>query len=201
MTRVLCLLGFLSLAMPSLAAGQEPSAPPPKKAALGKPAPDFSLTDLAGKTHRLSDYLKAKKVVVIEWFNPKCPSVKKVHNKGIPTGLAKKFKGKGVVWLAINSGGPGKQGHGAEVNKAGAKRWGIEYPILTDETGTVGRLYGAKVTPNLCVVDASGNLVYMGALDNRRDPSTPEYVGHVEKALTAVLAGEKIATPKTRAYG
>jgi len=200
MTRVFC-LGFLCLALPSLATAQEPTTPPPQKATLGKPAPDFSLKDLAGKTHRLSDYTKAKKVVVIEWFNPKCPSVKKVHNKGIPTGLAKKFKGQGVVWLAINSGGPGKQGHGLEVNKAGAKRWKIDYPILTDETGSVGRLFGAKVTPTLCVVDATGKLVYTGALDNRRDPSTPEYVGFVELALTAVLEGKAVTTANTRAYG
>ena len=200
MTRVLGLVLFC-LALPALAAAQEPTAPPPQKAALGKPAPDFSLTDLAGKTHRLSDYLKAKKVVVIEWFNPKCPSVKKVHTKGIPTGLAQKYKEKGVVWLAINSGGPGKQGHGIEVNKAGAKLWSIKYPILTDEAGTVGRLYGAKVTPNLCVVDATGKLVYMGALDNRRAPSSPEYLGFVEQALTALLEGKEVTTAKTRAYG
>lgn len=190
----------LCLALPALACAQD-STPKPQRAAIGKPAPDFTLTDLAGKKHRLSDYLKAKKVVVLEWFNPKCPSVKKVHQKGIPTGVAKSFKDKGVVWLAINSGGPGKQGHGLEVNKAGAKRWSIDYPILLDETGAVGRSYGAKVTPNLCIVSASGELVYMGALDNRRDPSAPDYVGHVAQALSAVLAGKPVATPKTRAYG
>ena len=75
------------------------------------------------------------------------------------TALANKYKDQGVVWLAINSGGPGKQGHGVEVNKAGAEKWGIDYPILTDESGTVGRTYKAKTTPHLYVVDAKGNVL------------------------------------------
>jgi peroxiredoxin len=200
MTRLLS-LGLLCLVLPSLAGAQEPTNQAAQQARLGKLAPDFSLTDLNGKTHRLSDYLKAKKVVVLEWFNPGCPSVKKAHNKGIQTAIAKRYKDKGVVWLAINSGGPGKQGHGVAVNKAGAKRWSIGYPILPDEKGTVGRLYQAKVTPHLYVVDATGKLVYKGALDNRREPNTPEYVGYVEQAVIAALEGKPVATSKTRPYG
>ncbi|MBL4845107.1 MAG: redoxin domain-containing protein [Planctomycetes bacterium] len=200
MTRILS-LALLCLVLPSPAAAQESTPQAPPRAKLGKPAPDFSLTDLNGKTHRLSDYSKAKKVVVLEWFNPGCPSVKKAHSKGIMTAIAKKYKDKGVVWLAINSGGSGKQGHGVAVNKAGAKRWSIAYPILPDEKGTVGRMYQAKVTPHLYVVDATGKLVYKGAVDNRREPNTPEYVGYVEQAVIAALKGKPVATPKTRAYG
>jgi peroxiredoxin len=200
MTRTLS-LGLLFLVLPSLAAAQESTEKAPQRAELGKPAPDFTLTDLDGKAHRLSDYVKAKKVVVLEWFNPGCPSVKKVHGKGIVTALSNKYKDKGVVWLAINSGAPGKQGHGIPVNKAGAERWGIEYPILPDETGTVGRLFRAKTTPHLFVVDAAGTLVYNGALDNRKAPGSPDYVGFVEQAVTAALAGKPVATPFTRSYG
>jgi peroxiredoxin len=189
--------GLLCLALPSLATAQEA----PQRAELGKPAPDFTLTDLQGKTHRLSDYVKAKTVVVLEWFNPGCPSVKTVHDQGIVTALANKYKDQGVVWLAINSGAPGKQGHGIAANKAAAERWGIDYPILPDETGTVGRRFQAKVTPHLYVVDSSGKLVYNGALDNRKAPTAPDYVGFVEQALSAVVKGEQVATSTSRPYG
>ena len=200
MTRILS-AGLLCMVLPSLAAAQESAGRAPQRAELGKPAPDFTLTDLDGKTHRLSDYVKAGKVVVLEWFNPGCPAVKGVHNKGIVTALADKYEDRGVTWLAINSGGPGKQGHGIPVNQAAVKRWGIGYPILPDEAGTVGRLYKAKVTPHLYVVDSTGKLVYQGALDNRRDPSSSDYVGHVEQAVTAALNGKPVATPFARPYG
>lgn len=187
---------LLCLALPTLVAAQDSP-----QAEVGQPAPDFALTDLDGETHRLSDYVKAKKVVVLEWFNPGCPYVKKVHDKGIVTAIANAYKDRGVVWLAINSGGPGKQGHGAAANRAGAERWGIDYPILLDEAGTVGRLYRAKTTPHLYVVDPSGTLVYNGALDNKKDPSAADYVGYVEQAVSATLAGEPVATNATRPYG
>jgi len=200
MTRTLS-FGLLCLVLPSLAAGQESPNKAPQSAELGEPAPDFTLTDLHGNTHRLSDYVKAKKVVVLEWFNPGCPAVKQLHDKGIVTSLADKYKDQGVVWLAINSGGPGKQGHGIPINKAAAESWSIAYPILHDETGAVGRMYRAKVTPHLYVVDSTGTLVYNGAFNNRQEPNTPEYVGFVDQAVDAVLEGDPVATPTARPYG
>ena len=81
------------------------------KPELGKKAPDFTLTDVDGKQVKLSDF--KGKTVVLEWFNPECPYVKKSHTVGSLVGTAKKHTDKGIVWLAINSGAPGKQGHGA----------------------------------------------------------------------------------------
>src|ERR1051325_7042689 len=84
---------------------------------VGATVPDFSLPDLDGKTVKLSDY--KGKTVVLEWFNPECPFVKATHTRGPLAGTAKKHIKAGVVWLAINSGAPGKQGTGVEKNKAG----------------------------------------------------------------------------------
>ena len=104
-------------------------------AEVGAAAPDFTLKDLDGKTVKLAD-LKGK-VVVLEWFNPECPFVKASHTKGSLVGTAKRAAGKGVVWLAINSGAPGKQGAGADKSKAGKATFGMDHPVLLDETGAV----------------------------------------------------------------
>lgn len=136
----------------------------PATAKLGQPAPAFSLPDLDGKTIGLADF--AGKTVVLEWFNPDCPFVKYAHGEGGPLRTMAKDRGDEIVWLAINSGAPGKQGAGAERNREAKQEYAIEHAILLDESGTVGRAYGATNTPHMFVIDSSGKLVYAGALDN-----------------------------------
>jgi peroxiredoxin len=180
------------------------AAEPTAAAALGQSAPDFELTDLDGKKHRLSDH--TGKVVVLEWFNPNCPYVRASHTKGSLVDTAKKQAKEGVVWLAINSGAPGKQGHGVETNRAGKEDFGLTHPVLLDEAGKVGRLYGAERTPHLYVIDADGKLVYRGAIDNSPDgegesPSGDKLVNYVENALIALREKKPVSPAETRAYG
>jgi peroxiredoxin len=171
---------------------------------IGKPAPDFTLKDLDGKDVHLASF--RGKVVVLEWFNPGCPFVNKAHDVGSLKGLAAKHEAEGVVWLAINSGGAGKQGAGVEANRDGAKKFGIDHPILLDSSGTVGKQYGATNTPNMFVIDKTGTLVYAGAIDNSPDaegqsPTGGKLINYVDAALADLAAGRPVATPKTQPYG
>lgn len=179
---------------PALAAAKGP-------AALGQKAPDFSLHDLDGKNVKLSDF--RGKTVVLEWFNPECPFVKKNHGEGPLKDMAKKASDKGVVWLAINSSAPGKQGHGAAVNREGKQQFGLSHPVLLDETGEVGKLYGATNTPHMYVIDPAGVLAYRGAIDNAPDgdPRGDHFINYVDAALADVSAGKPVATPEIKAYG
>ncbi|MBM75234.1 MAG: thioredoxin family protein [Proteobacteria bacterium] len=173
---------------------------------LGKKAPDFKLTDTQQKTHELSQY--KGQIVVLEWFNPGCPFVKYAHDEEL---MKKRYEdlnqkkgkdGASVVWLAINSGAPGKQGAGLKNNQKAIEKWGLKYPVLLDESGEVGKLYGAKTTPQMFVVDEKGILVYAGALDNApmgRSSETPQ--SHFDEALSAVLVGKEVKTPQTKPYG
>ena len=185
-------------------AAAAPSDKPAAAAEIGKPAPDFTLTDYEGKSHHLADY--RGKIVVLEWFNPDCPFVKASHTKGSLKGYSKRAVEKGVVWLGINSAAPGKQGHGPERIAEGRKAFGMENPVLADDTGKVGRLYGATNTPHMFVIDAQGNLAYRGAIDNSPDgegesPKDGKLVNHVDAALEDLAAGKPVRTPDTKAYG
>src|SRR5437762_7102796 len=71
-----------------------------KTAAVGSPAPAFSLQDTSGKTVNLSDY--SGKIVVLEWVNPDCPFVQRHYNLKTMTSLADKYKD--VVWLGVATG-------------------------------------------------------------------------------------------------
>jgi peroxiredoxin len=182
-------------------AAPNPLADASASAAIGQPAPDFTLPAADGSTVKLSDF-KGKRVV-LEWFNPECPFVKAAHGEGALKDLAARTTATGVVWLAINSGAPGKQGHGAEVNKQAAATWSLTHPILLDETGAVGHAYGASNTPHLYLIDDKGVLVYRGALDNAPmgEAEGGTRVAHFEDALAAVAAGKPIAAAETRAWG
>lgn len=174
------------------------------KAEVGKPAPDFTLKDLDGKDVKLSSF--KGKTVVLEWFNPGCPFVKASHTKGSLKEAAKKHTKNGVVWLAVNSGAAGKQGAGVEANREGAKTFSLEHPILLDETGDIGRTYGATNTPHMMVIDDKGTLVYRGAIDNSPDgegesPAGGKLVSYVDEAIAAIASGKAPSTTETKAYG
>ncbi len=176
----------------------------PVKGEVGKPAPDFALKDLDGKEIKLSKY--KGKVVVLEWFNPGCPYVKKSHTVGSLVDTAKKHTDKGVVWLAINSGAAGREGSELSANTDAVKAFGMTHPVLRDESGTVGKAYGATNTPHMYVIDKKGVLQYAGAIDNSPDAekkSAPDgkLVNYVDDAIAAVNAGKPVAVATSKAYG
>ena len=177
-----------------------PGAATPAK--LGSPAPDFTLPDLEGKQVKLADF--KGKTVVLEWFNSECPFVKRAHSEGSLKGMAATYTAKGIVWLAINTGTGGKQGTGVEKNVKGKAGFGMTYPILLDESGAVGRLYGAKKTPHMYIIDPQGKLVYEGAIDNTKGGEPDEgdkVINYVAVALGELEAGKPVSTPQTEAFG
>lgn len=194
MKRSLLVLIAVALWLPGIAAAN----------VVGKKAPDFTLQDLDGKEVKLSSF--KGKVVVLEWFNPGCPYVKKSHSVGSLVDTAKKHTDKGVVWLAINSNAEGKQGHDPALNKEAAKNWSLAHPILRDIDGKVGKAYGATNTPHMFVIDKAGKVVYGGAIDNSPDgekKAAPDgkLVNYVDAAIDAINAKKKVATATTKAYG
>lgn len=180
------------------------SVAPGETATIGKPAPNFTATGIDGKTLSLKDF--RGKTVVLEWFNPGCPFVKKSHTVGSLVDTAARYTKNGVVWIAINSGAPGKQGHGKDVNAEAAGAWKMQHPVLLDESGGIGRAYGAERTPHLYVIDPKGVLVYRGAIDNSPDGEKQSaqggtLVNYVDSALADLAAGRPVAVAETKAYG
>ena len=171
---------------------------------VGQPAPEFTLTDSNGQSHNLSDF--KGKFVVLEWLNHGCPFVKKHYDGGNMQGLQKEYTGKDVVWLSIVSSAPGKQGHMSpeETNKTKEEKGSAATAILIDEDGTVGKLYDAKVTPELYIINPEGTLVYMGAIDDKKSVDAADVAGaknYVKQALDEAMAGQPVSEATTTAYG
>lgn len=182
-----------------VAAGTAVAAPQ-----IGSPAPEFTLTDSNGTSHKLSDF--KGKFVVLEWLNHGCPFVQKHYDGGNMQGLQKEYTGKDVVWLSIVSSAPGKQGHMSpeETNKAKEEKGSAATAILLDEDGTVGQLYDAKVTPELYVINPEGTLIYMGAIDDKKSVDAADVAGaknYVKQALDEAMAGKPVSEPTTTPYG
>lgn len=175
-----------------------------KELKVGKKAPNFTLTDVDGKEHNLKDY--RGKYVVLEWINYDCPFVKKHYNSGNMQSLQKKYTAKDVVWLAINSSAPGKQGNfdNAEIKRRSAEHDAAFTAYLKDEDGRVGKWYGAKTTPHMFVVNPKGRIAYMGGIDNIKSTKVEDVAkatNYVAAALDAALAGDKIAMTSSKPYG
>jgi glutathione peroxidase-family protein len=174
------------------------------QAMIGKAAPLFTLKDAAGKDVSLAS-LKDK-YVVLEWINFGCPFVKKHYGSGNMQKLQTEYAAKGVVWLTICSSARGKdgffEGDGLSTAIADAKWQGTSY--LVDADGTVGKLYGAKTTPHMFVIDPKGMIVYAGAIDDKRSANPADIEGainYVRAALDAAMAGKTIEVATTQSYG
>ena len=193
-----------ALAAISAFAVERATAVPSATARVGEPAPAFSAPDIAGKTVRLGDY--AGKTVVLEWTNDGCPFVGKHYDSGNMQALQRKYTAEGDVWLTIASSAPGEQGYVTPAEaKADLARWrAAPSDFLLDPEGVVGRLYDARATPHIVVIDRNGRIAYMGAIDDT--PSTrladvKTARNYVAAALDEIAAGKPVTVAATQAYG
>jgi peroxiredoxin len=190
------LLALISLTATTLIAADSPP--------VGAAAPDFRLPDAAGKTHSLSEY--KGKYVVLEWFNPECPFVKKHYGSGNMQKLQSEYTGKGVVWLSIDSSAPGLEGNlTAEQAQKVMKDWNTKQTaLLLDPEGKAGRSYNARNTPHMFVINPEGKIVYEGAIDSKATPNPadiPSSTNYVKAALDESMSGKSVANSNTRPYG
>lgn len=171
---------------------------------INKPAPDFSVVDVNGKTQTLKQY--KGKIVVLEWIDPDCSYDNKHYRAGNIPAMQKKAEAAGVVWLSVNSAGKGLQG---DISGAPLNTWlkqvswnGDAY--IRDLKGEVGKAYRATATPSMYIIDKQGVLRYAGAIDSipSQDPSDiAKAKNYVTAALTEVQAGKAVTKPVTRPYG
>src|SRR6476620_4875148 len=195
MKTTLLITALASLTVASLFAAESPK--------VGAAAPDVSLADAKGKTHSVSQY--KGKFVVLEWFNPECPFVKKHYSTGSMQKLQEEFAGKGVVWMSIDSSAPGKEGNlSPEAAGKQASEWKMSSTtLLLDPEGKAGQAYGAKNTPHMFVVNPEGKIVYEGAIDSKATANVADLAtatNYVKVALDEAMAGKPVSNANTKPY-
>jgi peroxiredoxin len=171
---------------------------------VGAPAPAFTLPAADGRSVSLAD-LKGK-TVVLEWTNHECPYVGKHYRSSNMQQLQKKWTARDVVWLSVISSAPGLQGHvtAEQANKLTIERGAAPSAVLLDPKGTVGRAYGARVTPHMYVITGDGMLVYAGGIDDKPSANVEDVKiarNFVDDVLSDLSAGKPISVSRTRAYG
>lgn len=171
---------------------------------VGTAAPPFSVADAKGKTHSLAEY--KGKWVVLEWFNPECPFVKKHYGSGNMQKLQQEYADKGVVWLSVDSSAAGKEGNlTAETAAKTVSDWKMtSTTLLLDSDGKTGQAYGAKNTPHMFVINPEGKIVYEGAIDSKPTANPSDIASatnYVKAALDESLAGKPVTNPTTKPYG
>lgn len=176
----------------------------PKGVSTGAAAPDFTVNDSKGSPVSLKDF--KGKVVVLEWFNHECPFVKKHYNSGNMQRLQKEMTDKGIVWLSINSSAEGKQGHlsADEAISISKEKGTASSSVLLDMDGNVGKLYGARTTPHMYVIDKDGKVAYQGAIDDNDSPdpaAIPQSKNYVREVVGELMNGKAVTIASTEPYG
>ncbi|KAB2821710.1 MAG: redoxin domain-containing protein [Candidatus Dadabacteria bacterium] len=171
---------------------------------VGKTAPDFTFTDIEGTAAKLSDF--KGKYVVIEWFNHGCPFMEKHYKSDKMQDLQRKYTEDGVIWIAVNSTNEGHANYkDPGMTRKEAESYGTSATyIVLDPSGKIGKLYGAKTTPDIFIVDLQGKMIYKGAADSIESTDTGDIAraeNYIDLALTQAMAGKPVATPETKPYG
>lgn len=188
---------FLAAVLLAVSAGAQ-------EARVGATAPAFTATDSRGQTESLAQY--RGKYVVLEWHNQGCPFTRKHYVSGNMQALQKEWTAKGVAWFTVISSAPGQQGHvtPSEENAYLTRMHAVPTAVLMDSDGKLGRLYNAKTTPQMIVIDPSGMVIYDGAIDDRPTLDPEDVRGarnYVSDALTEAMAGKPVETAFTQPYG
>jgi len=173
-------------------------------ASAGQAAPDFTVADSNGKPVHLADY--KGKFVVLEWTNPECPFVQKHYNSANMPALQKEWGAKDVVWLTVNSTNRSSSEFktGAQMNSWMQSHAAAQKAVLIDADSATGAKYAAKTTPHMFVIDPKGEIVYAGAIDDKRSTrveDTKTATNYVRVALNEAMAGKPVTTPNTTPYG
>lgn len=158
---------------------------------------NFKLEDSNGNMVDTSKY--QDKIVVLEWINPDCPFVKRHGKEKTMKNLSEKYN-KEVVWLGINS----THYMTSEDNSKWIKKSNLNYPVLDDHEGKVGKLYDAKTTPHMFILDVDKkSVLYEGAIDDdpRGTNKPSKRVNYVDNALSELVDGRNVSAAETKPYG
>ena len=171
---------------------------------VGEAAPEFQATDSNGQAHKLSQY--RGKFVVLEWHNNGCPYTRKHYESDNMQRLQKEWTGRGVVWFTVISSAPEQQGYvTAQQENDYLKRMNaVPTAALLDPQGDVGRLYSAKTTPHMFIINPAGVLIYDGAIDSKPTTDQADIASaknYVSEALAEAMSGKPVTTPTSRPYG
>ena len=173
-------------------------------AALGKPAPAFSVIDGSGRPRTLGEF--RGKPIVLEWSSSSCPYAKAQYVSGRMQELQKWATDKGTVWLTILSSGKARSDY-LEPTKAEAfnkARGGVPSALLIDASGDMGHAYGALTANHMFIIDRSGVVVYAGGIDDSESMDAKKVLSarsYVRPALEDVLAGRPVKRARTDPAG
>ncbi|HOJ59649.1 MAG TPA: redoxin domain-containing protein [bacterium] len=160
---------------------------------VGDEVAAFELKDVNGKTHNLADLL-GEKIIVLDFWNCQCPV--SVGFESQLMGIAGKYEGKDVVFLAIDS----NHNNSEELIKKYAEDKKLNYPVLKDVDNVIADRFGAERTPEVFVIGKDKKIHYHGAItDNQNADKVKNH--YLVAALDAMLAGKEVETKETNAFG
>ena len=187
-------VGFFALLMGFLMSFTNPTG-----YKVGDKATDFKLKSVDNKMYSMADYKDAKGFIVVFTCNH-CPFAVKYEDRIID--LAKKYKSKGYILLAINPNDPAAQPEDSfELMQKRAKEKKFTFPYLFDEGQKIYPQYGATKTPHVFLLDKNLVVKYIGAIDDNVEDASQVKEKYLENAIAALEKGDEPTPNTTKAIG
>jgi peroxiredoxin len=166
---------------------------------LGESAHEFILPGIDGKDHSLNEYKGAKALVIIFMCNH-CPYVQGVIARLIE--LYDEFKDKGIQFVGINANESDNYPEDSfEKMPEYAKKWGMNFDYLRDESQEVAKKYKAQCTPDIFVYDEHQKLAYHGRIDDNWQESDKVTSNDLQDALNALIKGKQVSDEQHPSMG
>jgi peroxiredoxin len=156
---------------------------------IGDKGPEFTLCDLSGETHHLSDF--RGRINILNFWSAECPWSARADKELIPA-LARWKKQVVLLTLASNANEPLDLITRTAVNR--------QLPlVLYDPYQKVADLYGAVTNPHFFVLDPDGVLRYQGALDDvnfyKREAGRRYLLDAVDALIQGRYPDPEVSTP------
>lgn len=163
------------------------------------PATEIKMQDVSGKQATIKDAAKKNGVLVMFSCNT-CPYVIKNEARTKEIAAFATQNNYGVIIINSNEAQRGEE-DSFEAMKAYAKKLGYTWNYVLDSKSEVANAFGATRTPEVFLIDANGNIIYKGAIDDSPGDATKVTRNHLKEAITESAAGKEITVKESRSIG
>jgi thioredoxin-related protein len=163
------------------------------------PSPEIKMEDISGKEISIKD-AESKNGVLVMFSCNTCPYV--IKNQERTNQINEYALKNNVGVIVVNSNEAQRsEADSYKAMKEYAEKQGYKWYYVVDKNSKVANAFGATKTPEVFLFDASGKLVYKGAIDDNPSDANNVKREHLKEAINEVISGKAVSIKESRSVG